>query len=271
DDGSKDRSFEVLDQIFKEDKRAKVIRFTKNFGKSSALTAGFGASSGEYLITMDADLQDDPEEIVNYLKKLKEGNDLVCGWRASREDPLFKKIASQLFNGFVNLVSGTSFHDINCGMKGYRRSVIADLNLHGSLYRFIPVIANERGFKIGEIPVRHHHRKFSKSKYGSRRYVEGFIDIFTVFFLTRYMRKPLHFMGFWGLLSFLLGVVINVYLTVIWLQGVRPIGNRPLFFLGILLIIFGVQLFSIGLIGEMIAANLDKEKREYNVRDRLSK
>ena len=252
DDGSGDDSPRILEQLAREDPRVGIITFLRNRGKSSALAAGFSRSRGDIVVTIDADLQDDPDEIVSLLKKMDEGYDLVSGWKMNRQDPISKTIPSKLFNWVTARLSGIPLHDFNCGLKAYRRVVIENVRVYGQLHRFLPVLANREGFTIGEVKVRHHPRKHGRTKFGPSRFIYGFLDLLTVLYTTRYTRRPLHLFGTLGILSLLVGVVINAYLSIGWIMG-NPIGNRPLFFLGILLTILGVQFFSIGLLGEMIA------------------
>lgn len=265
DDGSSDDSFSILENLHTKDKTIKVIQLRGNFGKASALSAGFKYASGKVIITMDADLQDDPKEIPNFVKKLDEGYDLVSGWRFKREDPFSKTISSRLFNYLTSIFTGVRVHDFNCGFKAYRKEVIKDVSLYGELHRYIPVLAHWRGFKIGEIRVRHHPRIYGKSKYGIRRLFRGLTDLVTVIFLTKYMTKPLHLFGAIGVLVFLIGLIINIYLLFIKFLG-EGIGDRPLLLLGVLLMVIGFQIISTGLIGEMIAGTKGKDKEDYVIR-----
>lgn len=257
DDGSTDNSFEVLSVLKEEYPVIRVIQFRRNFGKSAALSEGFNLARGEAVITMDADLQDDPAEIPNLLQKLEEGFDLVSGWKKKRNDPITKTIPSKLFNFITRKISGISIHDFNCGLKAYRKEVIKAIPVYGELHRYLPVLAHWQGFKIGEIEVHHHARKFGKSKFGVRRFFSGFFDLLTVLFITRYRQKPMHLFGFFGLFFGITGVGILAYLSILWLQG-QGIGQRPLLFLGVLLVIVGAQMFSLGLIGEMITSTRDQ-------------
>jgi Glycosyl transferase family 2 len=203
---------------------------------------------------MDADLQDDPGEIPALLKKLDEGYDLCSGWKKKRHDPFIKKISSRFFNFVTRLMTGIKIHDFNCGLKAYRKEVAENIKVYGELHRYIPVLAKWKGFTVTEIPVNHHPRRYGKTKFGISRFFKGFIDLITVVFSTRYIKRPMHFFGFFGALAFLVGIVINGYLTVLWING-QPLSNRPLLFFGMLLIIVGVQLFAVGLLGEMIVHN----------------
>lgn len=266
DDGSTDRSFNVLRDLKRFDGRVKIIRFRRNYGKSAALAIGFEKAQGTYVVTMDADLQDDPAEIPSLLKKLEEGYDLVSGWKKVRRDPITKTIPSRFFNVVTSLLTGIRIHDFNCGLKAYRNEVVKTIQPYGELHRYLPVLAHNAGFRIGEIVVQHRPRKYGKTKFGSGRFWKGFLDLLTVLFTTRYFRRPLHLFGFWGMLFAVVGVVIDGWLAVEWVLGRTALSNRPLFLGGILLIIVGIQFVSIGLLGEMIS----KAKRttdEYAIRD----
>ncbi|MEJ5286022.1 MAG: Glycosyl transferase, group 2 family protein [Candidatus Kapaibacterium sp.] len=268
DDGSTDNSRNKIRELHRRNNRFHCISFRRNYGKSAALAVGFQAARGRYVVTMDADLQDDPEEIPNLIKKLNEGYDLVSGWKKKRYDPMTKTLPSKLFNFVTSLVSGIRLHDFNCGLKAYRNIVVKRLNVYGEMHRYLPVLAHWDGFKVTEIPVRHHPRKYGKSKFGSGRFIKGFLDLLTVMITTRYMQRPLHFFGTIGTLITLLGFVINLYLIVEWLLGKTYLSNRPLLLFGITLIIFGVQLISIGLLGEMNIKS-KAEKINYNIRDKF--
>ncbi|ROL58640.1 glycosyltransferase [Bacteroidetes/Chlorobi group bacterium Naka2016] len=268
DDGSTDNSRNKIRELHRRNNRFHCISFRRNYGKSAALAVGFQTARGRYIVTMDADLQDDPEEIPNLIKKLNEGYDLVSGWKKKRYDPITKTLPSKLFNFVTSLVSGIRLHDFNCGLKAYRNIVVKRLNVYGEMHRYLPVLAHWDGFKVTEIPVRHHPRKYGKSKFGSGRFIKGFLDLLTVMVTTRYMQRPLHFFGTIGTLITLLGFVINLYLIVEWLMGKTYLSNRPLLLFGITLIIFGVQLISIGLLGEMNIKS-KAEKINYNIRDKF--
>jgi glycosyltransferase involved in cell wall biosynthesis len=267
DDGSTDSSFKILQDLFNTNKNIKVISFRRNYGKSAALSEGFQLAEGDVVITMDADLQDDPKEIEQLLQKINSGDDLVSGWKKKRYDPLQKTIPSKLFNFTTSLLTGIKIHDFNCGIKAYKKEVIKDIPVYGELHRYLPVLAHWKGYKVGEIVVQHRPRKFGKTKFGLGRFFKGFFDLLTVLFITRYRQRPLHLFGFLGLLFLFLGFVISLYLTVLWFQG-HGIGQRPLLFLGILLIIVGLQSFSLGFIGEMIT-NMKDEKRNYKIKNLL--
>lgn len=254
DDGSNDGSWlQIQDLVSCNPRIVKGIKFRRNFGKSAALWAGFRYSSGDIVFTLDADLQDDPEEIPKFLYKLEMGFDLVSGWRQKRNDPLSKKLPSKLFNKVTSTLTGIHLHDFNCGFKVYRRKVLDSIQLYGELHRYTPVLAHELGFKVGEVVIEHHSRKHGFSKYSWERYTRGFIDLLTVIATTRYIQKPGHLFGHLGLFSGFIGVLILAYMTILWFLGSRPIGTRPLFFFGIMSIILSVQLISLGILAELIA------------------
>ncbi len=267
DDGSNDDSLAVLRQLKQKYPQLKVISFRRNYGKSAALSVGFREVQGRYVITMDADLQDDPHEIPNLIAKLEEGYDLVSGWKKKRHDPISKTVPSRLFNFVTSRLTGIRIHDFNCGLKAYRQDVVKDLQVYGELHRFLPVLAHWNGFRVSEIVVKHHPRKYGKTKFGLSRFFNGFFDLMTVLFITRYKTSPLHIFGMMGLISFLLGFGIELYLTIRWFMG-ESIKNRPLFFFGILTIIVGVQFIVFGLLGEMLSANF-AEGVEYSIKERI--
>jgi glycosyltransferase involved in cell wall biosynthesis len=258
DDGSTDDSFARLADLREADRRVKVIRFRRNQGKAAALAAGFREAQGAIIVTLDADLQDDPKEIPRFLQKLEEGYDLVSGWKAIRNDPRSRRLLSAVFNRVTSALTGVKLHDLNCGFKAYRRAVTEELRLYGELHRFIPALASWRGFRIGEIEVEHHPRRYGRSKYGPERIPRGFFDLLTVLMLTRYTTRPLHLFGFLGLILGLTGFGIVAYLSVGWLFG-RWIAGRPLLILGTLMAIAGVQLVSFGLLAEMIVYASNRE------------
>ncbi len=267
DDGSSDGSLDVLRRLLSSDSRIRVIRFRRNFGKSAALTAGFACARGDCIVTMDADLQDQPSEMAKLLERLGEGYDLVSGWKRVRHDPLTRRLASRVFNFTTALLTGVPLHDINCGFKAYRREVIAEIRVYGEMHRYIPVLASYRGFRVGEVAVSHRPRPFGVSKFGAGRFMGGFFDLCTVIMLTRYNSKPLHVFGILGVFSFLAGLAVETYLTAGWFLG-RPIVARPLFFLGIVLLLVGVQFIFFGLLAEMIAYSSRKEG-EYSIQEVL--
>ncbi len=252
DDGSTDTSYQKLQEIHRVNSKFKCLKFKRNYGKSSALQEGFKAAKGDYVITMDADLQDDPEEIPALIAKLNEGFDLVSGWKKIRHDPFIKKHTSKLFNGVTSMMVGLKLHDYNCGLKAYVRDVVKNVKVYGEMHRYIPALAHLSGFRVTEMAVTHHERKYGKTKYGLSRFFNGLFDLITVLFTTKYIKRPLHLFGFIGVLSFMAGTGILLYLTILKFFESTPISGRPLFFVGILMAIVGVQFFSIGLIGEMI-------------------
>jgi len=266
DDGSKDNSLKIIKELNTQNKNIKYFSFQKNYGKSAALQVGFINATGHAIITMDADLQDDPAEILNLLKKLDEGYDLVSGWKKKRQDPFIKKISSRFFNFITRILTGIKIHDFNCGLKAYRNDVVKNIRVYGELHRYVPVLARWQGYKVSEIVVKHHPRRYGKTKFGISRFFKGFIDLITVLFATRYIKRPMHFFGFLGAFAFFIGIIVNGYLTYQWIIGI-PLSNRPMLFLGILLIIVGVQFFSIGLLGEILVHNSMDEK-EYLIKDK---
>jgi glycosyltransferase involved in cell wall biosynthesis len=268
DDGSTDGSFELLEDLHQNDPQVKVIGFRRNFGKAAALMAGFAQAEGEIVFTMDADLQDDPVEIPSFLDKLDEGYDLVSGWKYPRLDPISKTAPSKLANATIRLGTGIKLHDFNCGFKAMRRDVAKELKLYGEMHRYVPVLAYWTGFSVTEIKVKHHPREFGKSKYGMQRLFRGLFDFITVVFLIRYTRRPAHFFGMLGLIPFVLGFLIDAYLAVLWFSG-EQIGHRPLLTLGTLLLMIGVQFFSIGLLAEMLSFSILSREDEYRVKRRL--
>ena len=251
DDGSTDNSRAVIRQLHEKDERVHLIAFRKNFGKAATLQAGFHNCRGDIVITMDADLQDEPSEIGSFIQKIQEGYDVVSGWKVQRKDPLEKRAPSKFFNKVVAALSGVKLHDFNCGFKAYRKEVVKSISLYGELHRFIPILADRKGFRIAEIGIQHNPRRFGKSKYGLERYFRGFFDSLTVAYLSKYYDRPMHFFGRVGLLTGFIGAVICVYLTVLWIMG-NSIGDRPLLLLGALLIIVGIQFFFMGLIGDIL-------------------
>jgi glycosyltransferase involved in cell wall biosynthesis len=267
DDGSTDGSYRVLQDLRNRDKRVKIIRFRRNYGKSAALSVGFHHAKGDYIITMDADLQDDPGEIPNLVNELKKGFDLVSGWKKKRHDPISKTIPSKFFNFVTSVMTGVKLHDMNCGLKAYRKEVVKGLKIYGELHRYIPVLANWEGFKIGEAVVEHHARKYGKTKFGIGRFWKGFLDLLTVLFTTRYMQRPLHLFGFWGMLFFTAGFLVDLYLAGLKVFEGMSLSNRPLFMGGILLIIVGIQFISVGLIGELVVKTRQSSEEEYSIKE----
>ena len=253
DDGSADGTFAALTRLHDREPGIRIVRLRRNFGKATALAAGFAQAAGDVIVTIDGDLQDDPAEIPRLLAKLDEGFDLVSGWKTRRRDPLRRRVVSRIFNGVTGRISGLRLHDLNCGLKAYRAEVLRGLRLYGELHRFIPVLAHYRGFRVAEVPVNHRPRGHGRSRYGMERYLRGFFDLLTVTFMGRYRYRPLHLFGGLGLLLGGLGFVLLTYLTVVKLTG-HAIGQRPLLTLGVLLVVVGIQLFSLGLVGELVTS-----------------
>ncbi|MFQ6675384.1 MAG: glycosyltransferase family 2 protein [Fidelibacterota bacterium] len=254
DDGSTDGSFELLKERVSEDGRCMVIRFLANYGKSSALAAGFEKARGDYGISLDSDLQDDPREIPSLIEVLDSGFDLVSGWKKERRDPLIKRVSSRLFNVTTRLLTGITLHDFNCGLKGYRKEVVKTLDVYGGMHRYIPVLAGKKGFRVTEKVVAHRPRKYGRTKFGRERYFHGLFDLLTVLFLSRYTRRPLHLFGVFGLSSLVAGFVINLWVLYLKYGVGDPFRKHlALLVLGVLLLILGVQFISLGFLGEMIA------------------
>ena len=254
DDGSTDGTFAALTRLHASATNVRIVRLRRNFGKAAALQAGFEEAQGDVVVTIDGDLQDDPAEIPRLLAKLDEGFDLVSGWKTKRRDPLRRRIPSRIFNSVTGRMSGVRLHDLNCGLKAYRAEVVHGLRLYGELHRFIPVLAHYRGFRVAELPVNHRPREHGRSRYGVERYVRGFLDLLTVTFMGRYRHRPLHLFGGLGLLLGFIGMAVLAYLTVIKIGG-AAIGHRPLLTLGVLLVVVGVQLLSLGLLSELITSH----------------
>jgi glycosyltransferase involved in cell wall biosynthesis len=252
DDGSRDGSFQRIEKLAIEDPSVRAVQLRRNFGKAAALAVGFREAQGGVIVTLDADLQDDPAEIPKLLARLEDGFDLVSGWKENRQDPRSKTWPSRLFNWVTGFLTGVRLHDFNSGFKIYRREVVQEIRLYGELHRFIPALAAWRGFQVTEIPVRHRARQYGRSKFGSARLWRGFLDLLTVLFLTRYTRRPLHLFGGLGLIAWTVGFAVNAYLTGIWLSGAQPIGHRPLLAFGVLSMLVGVQFFAVGLLSELV-------------------
>src|SRR5665647_1995825 len=253
DDGSTDGSCAVMERLAAARDDVSVVKLRRNFGKAAALSHGFAAARGDYLVTLDGDRQDDPSEIPRLIAPLDEGFDLVSGWKQSRQDPLNKTLPSRLFNWTVRRASGIQLHDFNCGLKAYRRDVVDTIHIYGELHRYIPVVADQAGFRVTEEKVSHRRRTAGRSKYGWQRYLRGYLDLLTVLFLGRYQHRPQHLFGGLGTFLIFIGILVELYLTIYKVAFGHPIGQRPLLLLGALLIIVGVQLVSLGLIGELIA------------------
>ena len=254
DDGSTDGSQKLCREFAEGDPRVVLVELRRNFGKSAALQAGFETARGEIIITMDGDLQDDAKEIPAFLEALDDDLDLVSGWKRDRQDPISKTLPSRLFNYVTSQLTGIPLRDFNCGFKAYRREVVEHLDLYGELYRYIPVLAHAKGFRVGEIPVEHHPRRHGKSKYSFERFFRGAFDLATVLFLRHYQRRPLHLFGLIGFSTFLTGFIIDAYLAMQWFLGLGYLSNRPLLIFGTLLITVGVQVGIFGLLAEMITA-----------------
>lgn len=252
DDGSIDDTFEKIKGLQQKNDKVKVLKLRGNFGKSVALQTGFNFSRGKIILTLDGDLQDNPNEIPKFLKKIEEGFDLVTGWKKKRQDPLSKVVPSRILNSVTPFLTGVKLHDVNCGFKAYRREVIENLNLYGELYRFIPILAAKQNFKVGEVIVEHRPRLFGKSKFGWGRGVKGLLDLVTIVFLTSYTRRPGHFFGTIGLVAFFFGFLIGLYITYLRITTGSIQFRHPLLYLGVLLIIIGIQFISTGLLAEMI-------------------
>ena len=270
DDGSRDASWAAIEHIHGGDGRFAGLRFRRNYGKSAALAAGFERVRGRYVITMDADLQDDPAEIPALTAMLDDGLDLVSGWKQKRRDPLGKTIPSRFFNFVTRLVSGIKLHDFNCGLKAYRREVVKNIRVYGEMHRYIPLLAKWEGYeRIGEKAVHHRARQYGRTKFGLERYIRGFLDLITVAFLTRFAARPMHFFGMLGTLAFLGGFAISLWISIDKLVFGNPVGDRPLLLLGVLLIIVGVQTFCTGFLADMMIRRRMEETSPYQVTEIL--
>ena len=267
DDGSVDKSLLILRELHERSPRVKVISFRRNYGKSAALSAGFDEAKGDIVVTIDADLQDDPVEIPQLIKKIQDGADLVSGWKQNRKDPWTKRLPSRVFNFMTSLISGLHLHDFNCGLKAYRADVVRTISVYGELHRFIPVLAGWQGFRVEEVRVRHFKRKYGKSKYGGRRLLNGFFDLMTVMFITRRALNPLHFFGRIAFVLFTIGAIPQVWFLVQYLGG-TGLRVRPLMLAGFVLIIVSLQIGSIGLLAELISAQ-NRSEPNYILRERL--
>ncbi|TDQ14925.1 glycosyltransferase involved in cell wall biosynthesis [Algoriphagus boseongensis] len=275
-DGSTDRSWEVILELTEKDSCLRGLNFTRNYGKSAALDAGFKRALGEVVITMDADLQDSPDEIPGLYEMVKGGLDVVSGWKKDRHDPISKTIPSKFFNGVTRWISGIQLHDFNCGLKAYRNKVVKNIHVYGEMHRYIPLLAKWNGFpKIGEKVVQHQARKYGYSKFGLERFLNGFLDLVSVTFVHRYKKKPMHFFGLLGSLSFMTGFIITAYLIFEKIYGlskglkVREIVDQPLFFLALVALIIGVQLFVTGFLAELMTSNTAKET-EYKIDEEVN-
>jgi glycosyltransferase involved in cell wall biosynthesis len=276
-DGSSDTSWEVIQDMAEQSNSIKGINFTRNYGKSAALDAGFKKASGEVVITMDSDLQDSPDEIPDLFHMIKnEGFDVVSGWKKDRHDPISKTIPSRFFNGVTRWISGIKLHDFNCGLKAYRLKVVKNIQIYGEMHRYIPLLAKWNGFsKIGEKVVQHQSRKYGVSKFGLERFLNGFLDLISVSFVHRYKKKPMHFFGLLGTVSFLTGFLITCWLIFQKIYGlsqglkVREIVDQPLFFLALVALVIGVQLFVTGFIAELMTSNQAKDT-EYKIGEEIN-
>ncbi len=272
DDGSTDQSFQILRELQARDEHLRVVRFRRNYGQTAAFAAGFDRAQGELVITIDADLQNDPADIPALVSKMDEGYDVVSGWRLNRQDRfLDRRLPSILANRLIGWVTDVRIHDYGCSLKAYRREVLADVQLYGELHRFIPALAHAAGARVTEIPVRHHPRRFGKAKYGLSRTVKVLLDILAVRFLMSFSTRPIHIFGMLGLLSFLVGGLVLAYLAVVRVFLQQPIADRPLALLGILLVMLGVQLVTSGLLAELVTRTYyeSQGKRIYTVREEL--
>lgn len=267
DDGSNDGTLGVVRRLSAEDPRVRGISFRRNFGKSAALAVGFAEARGEFIVTIDADLQDDPDEVPKLLARLEEGYDLVSGWKQNRQDPISKTVPSRFFNTVTSLASGLKLHDFNCGLKAYRAEAARSLDVYGELHRYLPALCHWQGFKVTELPVKHHPRKYGVTKFGMNRFVNGFLDLLSVMFLYSGSRSPLHLFGRLGLGLGVIGGGILTYFAVIWIRG-EWLRVRPLLLFGVGMIILAVQFISLGLLGEMLAKN-QQQGRTYAIRDRV--
>ncbi|MBN2184094.1 MAG: glycosyltransferase family 2 protein [Candidatus Krumholzibacteriota bacterium] len=265
DDGSTDGSLGIIRKLRDKDTRVKIISFNRNYGKSPALSEGFEAAKGDIVVTIDADLQDNPDEIPGMIEKLDQGYDLVSGWKKYRKDPITKTLPSRVFNFFTAMITGIKLHDINCGLKVYRREVIKRIHVYGELHRVIPVLAGWEGFRIGEQQVSHFERKYGHSKYGMKRFLNGIFDLTTVMFITRRSTTPLHFFGRIAVFFFGVGGLINLYFLLQWIFG-KGLHVRPLMVGGLVMLVIAVQIASIGLLAELFSSNL---KSTYSYREYL--
>ena len=271
DDGSRDNTWATVQSLYETDPRVVGLRFQRNYGKSAALSVGFERAQGQYVVTMDADLQDDPAEIPALVEMLEEGDyDLVSGWKKVRKDPLSKTIPSRFFNWITRMISGLELHDFNCGLKIYRRKVVKSVGVYGELHRYIPLLAKWAGYdRVAEKPVQHHSRKYGETKFGIERFIQGFLDLITVVFLTRFAVRPMHFFGGLGTITFGTGFAINLWLTIEKVFFGYALGDRPLLLLGLLLILFGAQMFTTGLLGEMVIQPRMEDTESYVVGEEL--
>lgn len=277
DDGSTDQTWQIIAKLSAKDPLTEGIRFRRNFGKAAALQAGFSACRGDIVFTMDADLQDDPEEIPNFMAKMDQGLDVVSGWKKVRHDPWHKVLPSRVFNWLVSSLTGVQLHDHNCGFKAYRRGIFDEVDLYGERHRFVPVLAAARGWKVGEIEVEHHARRFGKSKYGVSRILKGFLDLLTIYLLTSYSSRPLHLIGAGGLLCFALGGSGILYLTIMWcvtriVEGMDPLNlhERAIFYYCIVAVLLGAQMLLAGLLAELVVSRTSGTSQTYSIVEQLN-
>ncbi len=268
DDGSEDDSWQLICRLQRRDARFAGLRLRRNYGKSAALMAGIAKAHGRVVVTMDADLQDDPAEIGPLTARIDQGMDLVSGWKVHRRDPLAKTIPSRLFNQVTRMVSGIRLHDFNCGLKAYRREVIQTLRIYGEMHRYIPLLAKWEGFtRIGEKKVNHRVRRHGRSKFGMERYLRGCLDLLTVSFLTRFGARPMHFFGTWGLVAFAGGFLLSLWISVDKLFFGNPVGERPALLLGALLIMVGLMTMSTGFVAELVVRQRMEDRLPYEIAD----
>lgn len=279
DDGSTDKSWSIIEELAEKDERVRGIRFRRNFGKAAALDVGFKAATLPIVMTLDADLQDDPKEIPDFLRLIDSGYDVVSGWKQTRHDPWHKVLPSRVFNGMVSRLTGVKLHDHNCGMKCYRREIFDEITLYGELHRFVPVLAAARGYKVGEKVVQHRARKYGVSKYGFNRFVKGFLDLLTVKFVTGYGQRPQHLLGTFGLSAFGLGAATLSWMALRWVVSRLPLigsgeyflSGRPAVVYSAALMLLGAQLLSVGAIAELLVAYQNRKDREYSVKKTIGR
>lgn len=269
DDGSTDSTFREIEQLAQANPEVRCLCFSKNFKKAAALSAGFDNARGKYVLTMDGDLQEDPKDIPLFIQKMKEGYDMVVGWKHQRSDSIAKRIPSSIFNFLIRRANGLHIHDCDCNYRLMKKSVLDNLHLYGGLYRFIPVLAKNEGFSVGEVKISHHQRKYGATKYGMSRLFTGFFDVLTISFLTKYIKRPMHFFGFVGFFLAFVGFIGGLYLLYLRLILGILIGHRPLLLLVVLLIVLGFQFMSIGLVGEMLVAMHAKDHHQYIIKKRV--
>jgi len=269
DDGSSDGSIDILNELSTLDPHTKVVEFYRNYGKAAALAEGFKLAEGEYIVTMDADLQDDPAEIPNLVEKLEEGYDLISGWKKTRHDPWTKRWPSKFFNFITRLMTGVKIHDFNCGLKIYKKSVVKTVEIYGGRHRYIPALAGQKNFKVSELIVNHRARKFGVTKYGGSRLFHGFFDLLTILFLNRYTQQPLHLFGMIGIIFSTVGFGVEVYVLYLKYGLMEPFQKHiALLVFGVMMIVIGIQFISMGLLGELMARS--QQSKEDRVKQILS-